>query len=241
MNEPLTRSDVDPLGAADAERLDREGFLLLRRAVPAAWIAPLRAAFEAGDRPNDKWPVPRGHEWRHALVDLDPTVQRVCRLPTLLAAVGRLLRQPFFLAQVEGREPRAGGGLQSLHRDGGEIGAARLVSALVFLDPFDAANGGTRVAPGTHRGAGLSAPAGPEHPDTRVLEGEAGDILVFDPDVLHGATRNDSGAPRRSLLVGYAVQALADEFRTTRQLRAVRMDTDELFAPGGLKDAAKMG
>jgi hypothetical protein len=225
------RSKVQPLADADAERLDRDGFLLLRGAAPTAWIEPLRAAFEAGELANDKWPVPRGHEWRHALVDLDPTVQRVCRLPTLLAGVGRLLRQPFFLAQVEGREPRRGGGLQTLHRDGGQIGAAQLVSALVFLDPFDAANGATRVVAGTHRGEGLGASAGAEHPDTRVLEGDAGDILVFDPDLLHGATRNDSGAPRRSLLVGYAVQALADDFRATRGLRAVRMDTDELFAP----------
>ena len=231
MNAPTTRSRVEPLGAADAERLDRDGFLLLRGAMPAAWIEPLRAAFEAGELANDKWPVPRGHEWRHALLDLDPTVQLVCRLPTLLAAVGRLLRQPFFLTQVEGREPRGGGGLQPLHRDGGQIGAAQLVSALVFLDPFDAANGGTRVVAGTHRAEGLGAAAGVEHPDTRVLEGGAGDILVFDPDLLHGATRNDSGAPRRSLLVGYAVEALADDFRATRALRAVRMDTDELFTP----------
>ena len=224
-------SKVEPLAASDAEQLDRDGYLLLRGAAPAAWIEPLRAAFEAGELANDKWPVPRGHDWRHALVDLDPTVQRVCRLPMLRAAVGRLLRRPFFLAQVEGREPRHGGGLQALHRDGAGLGAAQLVSALVFLDPFDAANGGTRIAAGTHRGEGLGAPAGVEHPGTVVLEGEAGDVLVFDADLLHGATRNVSGAPRRSLLITYAVQALAGDYRATRELRSVRMDTNELFAP----------
>ena len=29
-----------------------------------AWVEPLRAAFDAGELANDRWPVPRGHGWR---------------------------------------------------------------------------------------------------------------------------------------------------------------------------------
>lgn len=47
---------------------------------------------------------------RHALVDLDPMVQRTCRLPPLLAAAAHMLAGPFLLAQVEGREPLKDGG-----------------------------------------------------------------------------------------------------------------------------------
>jgi ectoine hydroxylase-related dioxygenase (phytanoyl-CoA dioxygenase family) len=102
----------------------------------------------------------------------------------------------------------------------------------VFLDAYGPQNGATEVAAGTHRGVGLQAPAGAPHPDARVLQGDAGDILLFDANVLHGATRNASGASRRSLLVTYAVATLRDDHRRTREMRGVRMETDKLFEPG---------
>jgi hypothetical protein len=225
----LSHTLVGRIDNEQARRLHEDGFLLLPGIVPTDWIEPLRAAFQAGELPSNEWPVPRGHDWRHAQLDLDPRVRDVCRLPRLLAATYHVLKQPFFLAQVEGREPLPGGGSQVLHRDGQASIQAETVSALVFLDTFGPENGATQVVPGTHRGEGINAPAGQPHERATLTSGRAGDLLLFGSNLLHGATRNHSGARRRSLLICYAIEALRDDYRATRPLRGVRMAADELF------------
>ncbi len=209
-------------GAAPEPALARDGFVVMHQAIPAPMLAALRAAFDGGVLASDEWPVPRGPDWRHAQVDLDPAVQAACRLPPLLEAIGTILRQPFFVSQVEGREPLGGGGAQNLHRDGDEGGT--YAAAMIFLDDYGPGNGATQVVPGSHRDRSL------EPVSARVLEGRAGDVVVFDPDLLHGATCNVSGARRRSLLLSYAAASEYDTLRASEALRGVRMDTSEVFA-----------
>lgn len=221
MSDLATPTKVAPLEAARAAVLDHDGYLLLRGAVPEAWREPLRAAFDAGVGPPEQWAVARGVGWRHALVDLDPVVQRACRLPPLLAAGARLLGAPFFISQVEGREPLQGHGHQTLHRDGA---GRKVVSALIFLDAYGPDNGATRVVP-RHLDHGE-----PDEALSLPLAGEAGDVLVFDADVLHGATRNASGARRRSLLLSFVPEHHRADEDACRAVRSVRMDTSEVFA-----------
>lgn len=229
MSTPLRHHRVSQLDAEYASHLDRDGYLLLRGAIPQEWLPLLRAAFESGELASDKWPVSRGHDWRHALLDLDPVVQQVCILPMLLAVVHHILQGPFLLTQVEGREPRAGGGAQQLHSDGPGSNKIETVSVIAFLDPFGPDNGATRLVPGTQHGAELALLSGDSHPQATVLRGDAGDVLLFGSTLLHSATRNTSGAPRRSLLLSYAIEAQRESYDKTRALRAVRMDTDVVF------------
>jgi ectoine hydroxylase-related dioxygenase (phytanoyl-CoA dioxygenase family) len=209
-------------GRSESEDLARDGFVVLREAMDGAMLAKARAAFEAGYLPSDQWPAVRGQDWRHALVDLDPVIEQVCRLPSLLAAMKQVIGAPFFLMQVEGREPRQGNQPQPLHRDGTEDGPA-YAAAMVFLDDYGAGNGATQVVPGSHR------PGDYDSGSAIVLEGKAGDILALDFNVLHGATTNHSGAPRRSLLVTYADLRQRENMRESRAIRGVRMDDSEVF------------
>ena len=216
------------------DTLQHDGYALLRQAIPSAWLDGLRATFDTHAKPSDQWPVPRGPGWRHALLDLDPTVQAVCRLPEVLAVVGQLINERFFIAQVEGREPLAGGGHQTLHRDLSENRPGDSAIALAYFDDYGADNGATRIVPASHRLAPGEPPFDFNDESRSVqLSGQAGDILVFDADLVHAACRNPTGARRRTILIGYFAEPRYESHLKTAHLRNVRMDTTQRFDPLG--------
>jgi ectoine hydroxylase-related dioxygenase (phytanoyl-CoA dioxygenase family) len=215
----------------DREQLHRDGYTLLRGAIPAEWLDDLRASFDAGAKPSDQWTIPRDVNWRHSLVDLDSKVQAVCRLPEMLAVIGELIGERFFLSQAEGREPLLGGGHQTLHRDLSAHRPGDTVMALAYLDDYGTANGATRIVPGSHRpGQGEPFDFNDESRSVQI-SGSAGDILVFDADLVHGACLNSTGARRRSILMCYFTESLYASHLKTANLRSIRMDTTARFDP----------
>lgn len=216
------------------EQLHRNGYALLRQAVPTEWLDELRSTFDAGVTPSDQWPVPRGRDWRHSLLDHDPKVRAVCRLPQLLAVAGELIGERFFLSQVEGREPLKGGGHQQLHRDLSTQRPGDIANALVFFDDYGPDNGATRIVPASHRPAPGEPPFDfSDESRTVQLSGAAGDILVFDVDLVHAGSLNISGTRRRSLLISYYAEALHASHLETARWRGIRMEGVEWFEPGG--------
>ena len=166
------------------------------------------------------------------MLDLDPKVQAVCRLPGVLAAAGTLIGERFFIAQVEGREPLAGGGHQRLHRDLSVHRPGDTVVALAYLDDYGPENGATRTVPGTHRlGEGEQEFDFNDESRSVQLAGHAGDIVVLDADLVHAASRNPSGARRRTLLFSYQAESCHASHLETLTLRGTRMDTCERFEP----------
>lgn len=209
---------------ANPKQLHHDGYTLLHGAIPARWLGDLRDAFDDGIKPSDQWPVPRGTDWHHALLDLAPTVQAVCRLPELLAAVGTLIGARFFLAQVEGREPLLGGGHQLLHRDLCAQQPGDTVVAIAYLDDYGPQNGATRIVPNSHRPAQGASFDFNDVTQAVQLSGCAGDILVFDADLVHAGSVNLTGARRRSLLIGYFAAPLYASHLETAALRSIRME-----------------
>jgi ectoine hydroxylase-related dioxygenase (phytanoyl-CoA dioxygenase family) len=202
----LARRGVTAPDEAERNALDVDGFLLLRGVHDTKTCESLRALFERTYLPSDRWPAPRSATVRHAMLDNEPDAWDAALQPRILACAYHLLRRPFFLFDVQGRDPRPGKGEQALHRDWvAPQGPAPMVIALAFFDPFGAANGATRVVPGSHRtegGADVFAHL-PRHPDEVTVEGAAGDVLVCDGYLVHSATRNASGAPRRNLQISF--------------------------------------
>jgi hypothetical protein len=206
---------------ANREQLLHDGYALLRGAIPTQWVNELCMVFDDGVKPSEQWPVPRGVGWRHALLDLSPVVQSVCRLPELLSAAGTLIGERFFLAQVEGREPLSGGGHQGLHRDLSAQRPGDTVLAIAFLDDYGPENGATRIVPGSHRQAELDLN---DASQAVQISGKAGDILVFEADLVHAGSLNVTGARRRSLLISYFAEPNYASHLKTVKLRNIRME-----------------
>jgi ectoine hydroxylase-related dioxygenase (phytanoyl-CoA dioxygenase family) len=189
------------------DALDREGYVVLRGVYDAERVARLADTFERRYVPSDRWPAPRGHDTRHAMLNDELEVQRACLAPEILACVHHMLRRRFFLSDVQGRDPLPGGGQQNLHRDWvAPNGPAPMVIVLAFLDPFAALNGATRVLPGTHvlaGGADVSDDREARYPDEIVVEGAAGDVLVMDGYLAHSGMRNGSDQKRRNLQINF--------------------------------------
>ncbi|MHA6194634.1 phytanoyl-CoA dioxygenase family protein [Pseudomonas wadenswilerensis] len=214
------------------EQLHRDGYILLRQAIPTAWLDTLRATFDAGARPSDQWPTPRGRDWLHSQLDTDPVIQQVCRLPQVLAAAGELIGERFFISQIDGRDPLPGGGHQQLHRDLSIQRPGDIANAMVYFDDYGPQNGATRFVPGSHRPAADAPPTDFSDESGAIqISGAAGDILVFDVDLIHAGSLNISGARRRSILVGYFSEPLYASHLETLTSRNIHMDTSERFEP----------
>jgi len=90
------------------------------------------------------------------------------------------------------------------HRDDKGYIAA---TAIWMLDPFTVENGATAFVPGSHL-LGKSpkqvlADLNASHPDEIIVEGQAGDVLVFNGHCWHAGRPNITGDHRRALLVHY--------------------------------------
>ena len=212
--------EVMTLTSEEQDALDREGYVVFPAVIDAPSLDRLRRAFE--DASGNGRQISKESGTRHItdLVNGDPVFEAVYAHPKTLAAVYHVLRSPFRLSQIGGRDPLPGFGQQGLHSDWmartkGE--PFRVVTAISLLDDFTANNGATRLVPGTHYlltnpPKSLAAPAS-RHPEQRIVVASAGSVLAFNGHLWHSGTRNDTNVPRRVLQCSYVGRG---ELRSTR-------------------------
>jgi ectoine hydroxylase-related dioxygenase (phytanoyl-CoA dioxygenase family) len=209
------------LSQVERDALDRDGYFIAAGLTDAGWLESLRAGFESADEKEGHGPVnDSGTRHINDLVNRDPVFIAVYTHPKILAAVYHVLRCPFRLGQINGRDPLPGYGQQGLHADWtvrakGE--PFRIVTTIWLLDDFTADNGATRLVPGTHKlltppPKSLAAPAS-RHPNQKVIVAKAGSVLVFNGHLWHSGTTNKSNRSRRVLQCSFVGQ---DEFRFSR-------------------------
>ena len=105
-------------------------------------------------------------------------------------------------------------------------------NALVYFDDYGPWNGATRIVPGSHCPAQGDPPFDFADESRSVqLSGSAGDVLVFDADLVHAGSLNPTGARRRSILICYFAEPLYAAHLRTAKMRGIRRDTAEWFDP----------
>lgn len=239
IEQALTELGVGPntLSDADRERLDRDGFAVFPSLLPPATVSELRAAIAAIEEAEGAWDSPVSKDSGAARVDdvnhKGSVFDQLWVHPVLLACMHHYLGD-FVLSSVTGRAARPGMGHQKMHVDWwGEIVDGYVASnSCWLLDDFSAANGATRIVPGSHlSGRPPEDEMGDlfaSHPQEVIVEAPAGSLAVFNGYVWHSGTLNTTDEPRRGV---FTVYSRADQPRQNDQAALLDETTAARLSP----------
>jgi len=202
----------DILSDAEKERLTRDGYLPLYNILLPEQVYQLGAradelVAEEGAAAGLEVHQETGADRLSDLINKDPRYDVCFTHPRVLAAIWHVLGgADFRLSSLNFRAALPGSGLQALHQDWREAVAPddyQACNSIWLLDDFSAANGATRVVPGSQRSGqmpqdALEDPMAP-HPDQCLLEAPAGSVVIFNSHTWHGGTFNGSDKRRRAL------------------------------------------
>jgi ectoine hydroxylase-related dioxygenase (phytanoyl-CoA dioxygenase family) len=195
----------DTLSPDEAAALDRDGYVVMGGMIDPEWLERLRAAFDGRLKFTLGQIAAEAQASRllYDLANVDPACDGLWSHPRVLAAVQHILRRPFRLSSLNGRDPVRGDGGQGLHADWADrhVGDRyHVVNSLWLLDDFTPDNGATRLVPGSHlldSSERLALAVDAPHPREVVLQAPAGTVIVFNAHAWHGGTMNRSGDRRR--------------------------------------------
>jgi hypothetical protein len=242
MPEALAALGVTPetLTVEERRSLDERGFVLLTGVIDAGWLDRPRARYEELMKAEGQSAGAETHQETGArrladLVNKGEVFDRLWAHPRVLAAAWHVIRTPFRLYSLNGRDAIPGDGLQGFHADWGPRQADEpfhILNSVWMLDDFTAENGATRILPGSHRRAGgpgdhLADPLAP-HPDEVVAVAPAGSVLAFNAHCWHGGTLNRTRGTRRGLHSAYGAREYPQQLN---QAEFIRVKTFNRISP----------
>ena len=196
--------------AAALERLDRDGYVVLERAVDDGVLQRVRgelAPFLDARSPRGRNDFEGFSTHRvYALLAKAPSVAELVEHPAVVEILDELLLPGYLLSANLAINLLPGETRQNLHADDGFYRIPRPrppvgVSAIWAIDEFTADNGATEVIPGSHRwGTEL-----PEEDDPRIVPVTmpAGSVVVFLGTLWHRGGANRSDRPRLAITPQY--------------------------------------
>lgn len=200
----------DPTRQMHADRLDRDGFTIIPGALEPDLVDALRARLTRLERETDARPAGNTFEGAHTvrvynLLAYGAPFDRVAILPDVLPLVEQVLGRECLVSTFTSMAIDPGEHAQPIHADDMAIPLPKprpplVCSALFALDDFTAANGATRVVPGSHL---RPSPDFGAECETVPAEMARGSALIFHGGLWHGGGANTTGARRTGIAVNY--------------------------------------
>jgi ectoine hydroxylase-related dioxygenase (phytanoyl-CoA dioxygenase family) len=196
---------------ADLEAIDRDGYVVIERAVGPDVLAAVRSELapylDGGDEAylgrNDFEGFSTNRVY--GLLAKAPTEATLVAHPRVLAILDAMLRPGYLLSANLAINLLPGETAQNVHFDDSFYPLPRPrppigVSAIWAIDDFTAANGATEVIPGSHRWGDDPPPA-----DVALVPVEmpAGSVVVFAGTLLHRGGANTTDRPRLAITPQY--------------------------------------
>ncbi|HEX8805086.1 MAG TPA: phytanoyl-CoA dioxygenase family protein [Acidimicrobiales bacterium] len=222
----LARLPADATAGDVAAALDGDGYALVEGVLPPAAVAEARRALEGllATTPTGRNPFEGYRTQRvYALFAKSRAFDDMALHPLLLAAAEHALGPHHQLSAPVGLQIGPGEAAQGLHRDEDVYPLPRphppvVLNSMWALCDYTAANGGTRLVPGSHR---WDPDRRPTDEETVAADMPAGSVLVYLGGLWHGGGANTTDRPRPGILVEYVVSWLRPQ---ETQLLAVPPD-----------------
>ncbi len=208
MTTPATIDETQREG--HLERLRRDGFTIVRQAIAPELVNALDAALLRLERELGAAPAANDFEGRHTvriynLLAHGAPFEAVPTHPCVLPIVEGVLDSGCLISSLSSIAIDPGETAQPIHADDMVIPLDKphrsiVCNSMWALTDFTAANGATRLVPGSHL---RENPDYGGHYESVPAEMARGDVLVWDGALWHGGGANTTGARRTGIAMNY--------------------------------------
>jgi ectoine hydroxylase-related dioxygenase (phytanoyl-CoA dioxygenase family) len=200
------------------KQLDEQGYLIFKNLLSPSQIETLLARLEElwaleGDKAGEENYIELGVRRLANLANKGDIFRQIYSRPQILEVVEAIMGPDIRASMVNARDvlPHTGTRMPfHMDSDKGRVRDEKgfsAATAIWMLDEFTVENGATAFVPGSHlldkSPKHVLADLNASHPDEIIIEGQAGDVFVFNGHGWHAGRPNLTNSHRRALLVHY--------------------------------------